>query len=88
MSRAVVGVIIESGQDSNSLFKPFERSIPMNDEIKREIRKARLMQYEIAAKIGVSEYTLCRWFRRELTPEQRGKVLAAIAELKAGEVCV
>lgn len=60
----------------------------MNDEIKRKIRQNRLMQYEVAAKIGISEYTLCRWFHRELTPERRDKILAAIAELKAGEVCV
>ncbi len=57
----------------------------MNDEIKREIKRNRLMQYEIAAKIGISEYTLCRWFRNKLTPDQRGRILAAISELKAGE---
>lgn len=75
-------------EDAHSVFDNLKGDVTMNDEIKREIRKARLMQYEIAAKIGVSEYTLCRWFRRELTPEQRDKVLAAIAELKAGEACV
>lgn len=57
----------------------------MNDEIKREIKRNRLMQYEIASQIGISEYTLCRWFRNKLTPDQRGKILAAISELKAGE---
>lgn len=58
----------------------------MNDEIKRKIRQNRLMQYEIAAKIGISEYTLCRWFRKELTNEQRTQILDAIAALKTGEV--
>ena len=29
----------------------------MNDAIKRKIKESRIMQYEIAAKIGISEYT-------------------------------
>ena len=59
----------------------------MNDTIKRKIKANRIMQYEIAAKIGISEYTFCRWFRKELTAEQQEKILAAIAEIKAGENC-
>ena len=42
-----------------------------NSEIKRTIKESRIMQYEIAAKMGISEYTLCKWFRKELTAEQR-----------------
>ena len=57
----------------------------MNDTIKRKIKASRIMQYEIAAKIGISEYTFCRWFRKELTAEQQEKILAAITEIKAGE---
>ena len=40
---------------------------------------------EVAAKIGISEYTFCRWFRKELTAEQQERILAAIADIKAGE---
>ena len=43
------------------------------------------MQYEIAAQMGISEYTLCKWFRKELTAEQQERILAAIADIKAGE---
>ena len=46
------------------------------------------MQYEIAAKIGISEYTFSRWFRKELTAEQQERILAAIADIKAGEAHV
>ena len=45
----------------------------MNDTIKRKIKESRIMQYEIAAKIGISEYTFCRWFRKELTAEQQAQ---------------
>ena len=51
----------------------------MNDAIKRKIKESRIMQYEIAAKIGISEYTFCRWFRTELTSEQQERILAAVA---------
>ena len=57
-----------------------------NSEIKRTIKESRIMQYEIAAKMGISEYTLCKWFRKDLTSEQRMQILDAIAALKAGEV--
>lgn len=56
-----------------------------NQEIKRAIKESRIMQYEIAAQIGISEYTLCKWFRKELTPEQQEQILSAIAAIKAGE---
>jgi hypothetical protein len=59
-----------------------------NSEIKRAIKESRIMQYEIAAQMGISEYTLCKWFRKELTAEQQERILAAIAEIKAGEAHV
>lgn len=57
-----------------------------NLEIRRAIKSERLMQYEVAGKIGISEYTLCKWLRKELTDEQRTQILDAIAALKASEV--
>lgn len=59
----------------------------MNDNIKNQIKQSRFKQYEIAAKIGISEYTFCKWFRKTLTAEQQEKILTAIAELKAGDIC-
>ena len=38
-------------------------------------------QWQIADEIGVGETTLCRMLRRELTPEMKEKVLAAINKL-------
>ena len=57
----------------------------MNYSIKQIIKESRYRQYEIAAKIGISEYTFCNWFRKVLTQEQRELILSAIEELKAGE---
>ena len=41
-----------------------------NAEIKRTIWESRFRQYEIAEEIGISEYTFCRWFRREANPKR------------------
>ena len=60
----------------------------MNYSIKQIIKESRYRQYEIAAKIGISEYTFCKWFRKELTQEQRELILSAIEEQKAGEAHV
>ena len=59
-----------------------------NLEIRQAIKAARLMQYEVAAQIGISEYTLCKWLRKELTEEQREQVLSAISAIKSGEADV
>lgn len=52
-----------------------------NDEIKAIIKKNRLYSYEVAEQIGITEFTLCRWFRKEMTEEQKEKILSAIAAL-------
>lgn len=55
-------------------------------DIKAELRKNRIYQYEIAAQLGLSEFTLCKWFHKELTQEQQDRIFAAIEKIKAGEV--
>lgn len=55
-----------------------------NAEIKQTIKRNRLFQYEVAAEIGISEYTLCVWLRRELTQERKQLVVDAIQRLTGG----
>lgn len=54
----------------------------MNDDIKRAIRANLLRQYQVAERLNVSEFTLIRWLRGELTPEKRERIFRAIEELK------
>lgn len=54
----------------------------INDDIKREIKAKGLHQYKIADLLGISETTLVRWLRYELTPERRELIMNAI---KKGE---
>ena len=50
----------------------------MNLEIRMRIKEIRLCLYEVAAQIGISEYTLCRWLREELSAEKKETVNKAI----------
>ena len=54
----------------------------MNEHIKQEIKQARLYNYEIAHYLGISDQTLYRMLRRNLTSMQKEKILGAIKELQ------
>lgn len=54
-----------------------------NIEIRQAIREKRLHNYEVAAALGVSEFTFSRKLREELSPEQREHVMRAIERAAA-----
>lgn len=54
-----------------------------NADIRTAIRESVLCQYQVAEKIGVSEFTFIRWMRNELSDERKQRILAAIKELSA-----
>lgn len=56
-----------------------------NLEIRTAIKQKRLYHYEVAEKLGITEITFCRWLRKELSSEQKQKVLSAINELTTGK---
>lgn len=56
-----------------------------NDALRAEIKTARLYQYEVAEKLGVTEMTLIRWMRKELPQEKVDAIRRAISEVKGGE---
>jgi len=56
-----------------------------NFDVREKIRKKHLYQYQVAAKLGVSEMTLIRWMRTELSADKKQQILNAITELRAGE---
>ena len=56
-----------------------------NVEIRELIKKNRIFNYEIAEKLHISEYTLCRWLRNELSTEKKQEITAAIIELTGGD---
>lgn len=49
-----------------------------NLEIKREIKKANLKHWQVAEMLGISEYTLSRRMRKELSDEMKQKIMGVI----------
>lgn len=55
-----------------------------NSEIKMMMKRRRVLQYEVAERLGISEGCFCRELRKELTANRKAEVIAAIEAL-AGE---
>lgn len=56
-----------------------------NADIRTAIKESSLCQYQVAEKIGVSEFTFIRWMRNKLTDERRAKIMKAIEELRCND---
>lgn len=54
-----------------------------NKDIREQISKSGIPQYEIARRCGVGEGTLCRWLRYELSEddERRKLIMASLVEV-------
>lgn len=56
-----------------------------NIDVRKAIWLAReqgIKQYEVAEAIGVSEPTLTRWLRKEMSDDKKKQVMEAIESLK------
>ena len=53
-----------------------------NKDLKDAFRVAGIRQWEVAEAMGVSEMTLVKWMRVELTEYKRQRILAALEQLK------
>jgi len=52
-----------------------------NQEIRSEMRRKKVKQWELAEQMKVSESTFCRWMRKELPCMKKQAVLKAVAEV-------
>lgn len=53
-----------------------------NREIREEAKNNGVMFWQIAERLNISESTMTRKLRKELTDEEKTKISAIIAELK------
>jgi hypothetical protein len=53
----------------------------MNKDLQLMAAGKGIKQWQIAKEIGVREETLCRWLRKELLPDKKAAILAAIEKL-------
>lgn len=56
-----------------------------NNVIREALIEAGIRQWELANMMGISEYTLCKRLRKEVTEEERAKMLSLIKGYKAGK---
>ena len=56
----------------------------LNTEIREEARRWRVPLWEIAQQLGVSESTMTRWMRTELSTERVSQIRAAIKAVVEG----
>ena len=52
-----------------------------NKDLKDAFRVAGIRQWEVAEAMGVSEMTLVKWMRVELSEERRQRILTALEQL-------
>lgn len=52
-----------------------------NKDLRDEFRIANVRQWEVAEAMGISEMTLVKWLRRELTEEKKKLVREAIRKV-------
>lgn len=54
-----------------------------NEAIKASMKQNAVFQWQVAERLGMSEFTFSRKLRHELAGEEREKVLAAIDQIVA-----
>lgn len=55
-----------------------------NIEIRNELKKNRMFNYELASMLGISEWTLSRKLRTELPDEEKKRILEIIRGKEEG----
>lgn len=56
-----------------------------NEEIRTQAKNKNIKHWQIADYLGISEATLTRKLRHDLSPEEKERVLKAIEKIKEGE---
>ena len=54
----------------------------MNQEIKELIKASGTRQWKVAEALGISEGTLLRWLRFELSEERKGQIIEDIEKAR------
>ena len=51
-----------------------------NQDVREALQNKGMKQWELADMLGISEFTLTRWLRKELTEDKKELLLKAINE--------
>ena len=56
-------------------------NVKMNMDIRNELKRNSVYQWQLADKLHIGEITLVRWLRHELAPDKRQMLLDAICQI-------
>lgn len=56
--------------------------IQRNLEIREAAKAAGVKMWQLAEKFGVSEFTLCRWMRKEFSEVRKAEALSYISQIR------
>lgn len=52
------------------------------EDVRAMLKERRIFQWELAAQLGISEFTLCRWCRGHISDERAKGIENAIEKLE------
>lgn len=52
-----------------------------NQDVKTEMKVKRVRQWEVAEKLEISEFTLSRWMRKELSDVKKEQIYQAVEKI-------
>lgn len=71
--------------NSNNVNKNMEEKQVKKDEVKLLMKQNQVKQWEVAEAMGISEFTLCRWLRKDLKGKQLERLNSAIKKVRSGK---
>ena len=77
--------MISIDNNSNNVNKNMEEKQVKKDEVKLLMKQNQVKQWEVAEAMGSSEFTLCRWLRKDLKGKQLERLNLAIKKVRSGK---
>jgi predicted XRE-type DNA-binding protein len=77
--------MISIDNNSNNVNNNMEEKQVKKDEVKLLMKQNQVKQWEVAEAMGISEFTLCRWLRKDLKGKQLERLNSAIKKVRSGK---
>ncbi|HBN24638.1 MAG TPA: hypothetical protein DD447_06620 [Lachnospiraceae bacterium] len=77
--------MISIDNNSNNVNKNMEEKQVKKEEVKLLMKQNQVKQWEVAEAMGISEFTLCRWLRKDLKGKQLERLNSAIKKVRSGK---
>lgn len=75
--------MISIDNNSNNVNKNMEEKQVKKEEVKLMMKQNQVKQWEVAEAMGISEFTLCRWLRKDLKGKQLERLNSAIKKVRS-----